>query len=747
MPRTLLASAAAIAAATLATVSFAHEEDWRKIADRTLPNFGEIYRNLDAYNPAALSRSTDANASGMTLLSNVPLNQLSNDSVGDGADCWGFVTDTGREIAIIGKGNGHGFVDVTDPINPLVIGFIPSATSMWHDVKVIGDYAYAVNESGNGIQVIDISDADNGNITLVRNVSNGSHTTTHNIIANEESGWLYICGANVGNGGLIAVDVATDPENPTFAGQWTNTYVHDAQVVTMKTGPLAGREIAFCFTEGSGFRVVDVTDKSNMVQIGAGTYPGVRYCHQGWISEDEQWLYINDELDEGSTVSVTTTRVFDISDLTAPVFAGTFTTGLSAIDHNLYTHEGLIFQANYRSGLRVFDATQNPANPTEIASYDTFPGSDSSSFNGAWSVYPYFPSGNIIVSDIESGLFVLRLDVGPTASSIILDITSVPDQINPSEPLLVTATAITNNATIDSEGVRLAYTVGDSSEVEIAMTPTGAPNEFSASVPGQQCFETIEVRVISESEEGGSFATPPQQVMVFEEEFTIGDSETNIGDWTTSQTATSGGWQFGEPAAGDRGDPSEDADGTNQAWLTENVAGNTDVDDGTVSLVSESFDIQEGGTVEYAYWLNDISTGQLGAEDFYRVEVRVDGGSWQLAREYTSAAAVWRTDTLTFGDGADYPASSSVELRFTVADNAPGDVVEGGLDALTVFRRTCDDVCETDLDGSGATDITDLLQLLAVFDTASSAGDTDGDGDTDISDLLMLLSAYDTSCN
>ena len=44
-----------------------------------------------------------------------------------------------------------------------------------------------------------------------------------------------------------------------------------------------------------------------------------------------------------------------------------------------------------------------------IANFDTYPASDAVSFSGAWSVYPYLPSANILVNDRSNGLFILRL--------------------------------------------------------------------------------------------------------------------------------------------------------------------------------------------------------------------------------------------------------------------------------------------------------------------------------------------------
>src|SRR5690606_36151395 len=175
-----------------------------------------------------------------------------------------------------------------------------------------------------------------------------------------------------------------------------------------------GRQLAYCFNEDR-IDVVDVTDKSDMHTIGSTSYSGASYTHQGWLSPDRQFLYANDELDEQrGVVSTTTTRIFDVSDPANPTFVDTFTTGRPAIDHNLYTKGDLLFEANYRSGLRVFDISDR-VNPVEVGFFDTYPGSDSASFNGAWSCYPYFDSGLVLISDIERGLFIVEFyDAGAT---------------------------------------------------------------------------------------------------------------------------------------------------------------------------------------------------------------------------------------------------------------------------------------------------------------------------------------------
>ena len=136
--------------------------------------------------------------------------------------------------------------------------------------------------------------------------------------------------------------------------------------------------------------------------MGSTTYSTPGYTHQGWLSDDQQYYYINDELDD-----IQRTIIIDVSNLDFPTFAGEFTSNApTAIDHNLYIRDGFIFEANYTSGLRIFD-TCDPLNPVETGFFDTYPANDNASFVGAWSNYPFFPSGTVIVSNRQEGLFVL----------------------------------------------------------------------------------------------------------------------------------------------------------------------------------------------------------------------------------------------------------------------------------------------------------------------------------------------------
>ncbi|MDP7008281.1 MAG: choice-of-anchor B family protein [Phycisphaerales bacterium] len=402
-------SKSTIAIATLtttltATLLVAHQDD-PKINDRQPAVFAQAFR---ADQHPGENRSLLFDSENVQLKSWLPLNEL--DGAESGNDCWGYVSGSGREYALMGTSDSTVIVEITNPGNAQVIAILSGPNSLWRDIKTYGTYMYAVSEGGGGVQVFNLANIDLGQVQTLNSAGSG---TSHNVAIDTESGFLYRTGAN--NDGLKIYSLA-NPASPTEVGQWSDRYVHDAQVVTYTEGPYAGRQIAFCcagFNSGwtdTGLTIVDVTNKSNTFVVGQSYYSGAQYSHQGWLSEDRTLFYLNDELDEQYNGTLTTTRVINVEDLSNPYLVGTFTSGSTSIDHNLYTHNGMIFEANYRSGLRVFDAT-NQTNPVPYGYFDTYPSNDNASFNGLWNVYPFFPSGTVIGSDLESGLFVWELGI------------------------------------------------------------------------------------------------------------------------------------------------------------------------------------------------------------------------------------------------------------------------------------------------------------------------------------------------
>jgi hypothetical protein len=144
-------------------------------------------------------------------------------------------------------------------------------------------------------------------------------------------------------------------------------------------------------------------------------YSGQQYTHQGWLTADQKYFLIDDELDElvrrdAGLTDHTRTYVMDLSDLDNPVLTGYHEADGVAVDHNQYIVDGHTFQANYIRGLRILKLGDlAAAEMTEVAYFDTFPDPDNSSnFGGAWNVYPFFDNGVVMVSDVNRGVFILR---------------------------------------------------------------------------------------------------------------------------------------------------------------------------------------------------------------------------------------------------------------------------------------------------------------------------------------------------
>ena len=351
------------------------------------------------------------------------IGSLANDSLND---IWGWTDpQTRREYALVGKSDGTAFVDITDPKNPVYRGQLVSRQSLaelapaetifkiWRDLKVYKNHVFIGSEEpAHGLQVFDLTKL-RGEEPAGGWKSDAGYDgfgNSHNIAINEESGFLYAIGTNTCEGGPHIVDIR-DPKNPAEAGCVPEDgYTHDTQCVNYD-GPdanFAGREICFSSNEDS-LTIVDVTDKAAPKQLARVEYEGSQYTHQGWLSKDGTRFLINDELDEQSNGVPTTTRVFDVEKLNAPSLVGKYEAKVASIDHNLYTKNDAVYEANYRSGLRILDGRQvKDGKLTEAGFFDIYPADDEAEFNGAWSNYPYFPSGSVVVSGIEQGLFVLR---------------------------------------------------------------------------------------------------------------------------------------------------------------------------------------------------------------------------------------------------------------------------------------------------------------------------------------------------
>ena len=341
---------------------------------------------------------------------------------GSGNDLWGWTDPmTGREYALVGRSTGTAFVDISDPRAPVYLGNLPTATanSTWRGIKVFADHAFIVSEAVNhGIQVFDLTQlrgVTSPPVTFTETAHYSGFGSTHTLAMNSRTGFAYAVGTRTCEGGLHVVDVRR-PTRPRAAGCFSlDGYTHETQCV-MYTGPdsvYRDREICFNSNEDT-LTIVDANDKLEQVQLSRTGYGGSAYTHQGWLTEDQRFFLVNDEGDEVAFRHPTRTWIWDVSDLDAPVLVSRYDGTTPSIDHNLYIRGDLVYESNYRSGLRILDASEVTQGVLrEVGFFDIFPSDDNPSYNGAWSVYPFFASGSVAVNGIEQGLFVVRPRVVP----------------------------------------------------------------------------------------------------------------------------------------------------------------------------------------------------------------------------------------------------------------------------------------------------------------------------------------------
>jgi choice-of-anchor B domain-containing protein len=312
------------------------------------------------------------------------------------SDCWGYTAPDGREYALEGVRSGTSIVDITDPSMPREVTFIPGSFSTWREIKTFQQYAYVVNETGGGMQIIDLSGLP-GSATLVATYT--GFQTAHNIWTDEASATLY---AEGNSAQPVRVLSLANPISPVQIGSF-GIECHDIFVQN---------DIAY-ISEGnrSSVGLYDVSNPAEATRIGTVQLPPpAGYAHNAWASADGRYVMTTEET-TGETV-----KMFDVSDLGNVSLTDQYL-GPSNLAHNVHMRGDFSYIAHYADGLRILDIA-DPSNIFEVGFYDTNPAN--SGFNGAWGIYPFFRSGKIILSDMQNGLWVFYFDDGslpPTITS------------------------------------------------------------------------------------------------------------------------------------------------------------------------------------------------------------------------------------------------------------------------------------------------------------------------------------------
>lgn len=321
------------------------------------------------------------------------------------SNIWGWVDSAdGKEYALVGAADGLSIVDVSVPSNPVEIIQIPvppdSDSCIWREVRTWGNYAYLTTECGKmGLQIVELTNLPSTNLatTTWNPVINATDTlkTIHTL--HIDDGKLYLYGYGWQKGVLVA-DISSSPMNPVLLGTYdAGGYIHDGYV---KNDTLYAAHIF-----GGTVEIVDLSNISSPVTLASFNTPN-NFPHNTWLSSDGKTLFTTDEV-PGSFLAA-----YNISN-----FGNIFETdriqsnpGDSSIVHNTHiiNKNGIDYAVTswYKDGVVIVDVS-DPYNLVIVGSYDTSPMSGPG-FGGCWGVYPYLPSGIILASDIEEGLFVLN---------------------------------------------------------------------------------------------------------------------------------------------------------------------------------------------------------------------------------------------------------------------------------------------------------------------------------------------------
>lgn len=407
-------------------------------------------------------------------------------------DIGGWTSPSGEEYVLATNSGGIGFIRITDPRNPVYLGRIISEApldfrNIWGDPATYANYGYFTTEiDDSNVVIVDLSgldglsaapspdfDLEAAGLLSVTNFNGGGYDGSHNVVINEATGYAYLAGVHLKAGAannacgaetparfnMLVLNLLPNPANPAVEACFDDVGEHDLSVA-IYDGPdteHAGKEILYIFDgrdrrnpvgekTGGLTKIWDVSDKANVIEIASFEIPGLVFSHNGETTEEEDFLFVSDELDElvlsnwvfsgffadpvdDPTIKPATgTFIVDIRDLDNPVFIERFEHDTVGIDHNFKVRGDKMYLAAYTSGTRVLqiDRDQNgvvgltpyghmdteprlPNNILNIQQEEMF----GSSFLGQWGIYAFDSSDTVIASDLNNGVIIMRLSDEP----------------------------------------------------------------------------------------------------------------------------------------------------------------------------------------------------------------------------------------------------------------------------------------------------------------------------------------------
>ncbi len=571
-------------------------------------------------------------ASTTTFFAQAAFNTTFRDSLtfpSDLNDVWGYVAPDGTEYALVGRNDGISVVSLTDPDDIVEVAFVAGATSVWRDIKTFGTYAYVVADRGSdGIVAIDLSGLPNSvssEFFTSGTIAGANLSRAHNIYIDEPTGLAYVAGANINNGGMVIYDLATTPGTPIFEAFAPSIYSHDVYV---SNGIMYASELNI-----GDLTLYDVSDPSNIIALGARETP-FSFTHNAWATPDGNYVFTTDEEENASTAAYDVSDPLDIKLLDE--FRPRRSLNRNTIPHNVHVLNDYLVISHYTDGVEIIDASV-PDNLVEVAYYDHWYGGDGGFF-GSWGAYPFLPSGLVLSTDIDNGLFIIDVNyqraarlrgiVTDATSNNVLNnatvtitsaegVTSTTNALGAYKMGLVTAGSynvtyslggyVSKTFTLDfANGVEEIMDVALEPKVSFALSGEVTSIETNASIPAAEVrLEGVEGTFNAVANGNGELTIPN----IFEGDYVahvsrwgfeniITDVTIEPGEslnlqlapgyldgfdmdqgWTVSSDATSGAWERGVPngttLGGVPSNPDQDVDGGTDIGNFAYVTGNT----------------------------------------------------------------------------------------------------------------------------------------------------------------------------
>ncbi|MDG1428793.1 MAG: choice-of-anchor B family protein [Crocinitomicaceae bacterium] len=654
-------------------------------------------------------------------------------------DVWAYVDEDGNEYGLVGTTEGTGVVDLADPSAPVEIFWEPGTNSTWRDLKTFGDYAYITTEANEGLLIIDmtslpLSAAFPTNYYF--GPSGFEWQSAHNIYI-DSAGYAYIFGANRDNGGVIILDLNTDPMNPVEVGVFDNWYVHD--------GYVQGNTMFLAHIGEGTISVVDVTDKVNPVLLGTKTTPST-FAHNIWPSTNGNFAFTTDELPFSYLTA------YDVTDPANMIEVDRIQSspGSGTIPHNVHVMGDYMVTSHYSDGVVIHDVSY-PYNMVEVGYFETYP-TQTTGYDGCWGAYPFLPSGIVLATDRTEGFFVLGANymkaaylegtVVDAATLLPLDLVDIQitgdDQIEDTDVSGFYATGIATAGSYDVTYSKIGYypqtisvpMVNDviyTQDVQLVPIPpyslavtvidlgTGLPvlnadirlkaslltHEGVTNALGQENFtlyyeESYDITVGHWGHVTECFSqvidNSTGSLTVYIERGIYDDFAFDFG-WSTNSTAATGLWERGIPFGTSSGS-APDADYVNDcdsyAYLTGNDSNPDpdfdDVDAGAVTLVSPVIDLSGFADpyVNYVRWFY-TKWGPNPPDDSLRIEVSngMDVVEIDAVGDEPSTFGIWQPQSIRLLD--HIALTSTMQFFFKTSDFDPDvNITEAGVDLFFI---------------------------------------------------------------